>query len=564
MMCHPLRCVRRVFVISLPCWLLAVAGCATIKPSAPAVRPSVAPQAQTPAHDALGLDPSAVDPMYTELVAIDLPSVLRVAGADNLDILEARQMIVADKGRFEAAVGSAFPAIVPTALFNNVEGRRVNTDGRILNVGFNSFSATVAVQWAINPGSVIYEIIAAKKRVAAAEHEADSVVMESLRQATVQFYDLVLAQATVSAADQGVDEAKELLRISKLQQATGTGVKADEMRAEARLAERQQDLVVAIERFYEASVRLATTLRLDASVTLIPKMKQLPPLQLVREDMSLQDLLEIAFAFRPDLLQVRTLVEAAAADRGKTWWSGFGPGLDVSYTYGGVGGTAKNVVGDRGLPNNLIVNPFSSNGSFSSNPLANGLFREGLARGGNKLRGRGARTYQFGDTQDFTSKIGWRLSLAAFGDLKTARAIEQQAAIDAQRRIDRISAEIIATSQQSKAQQKLIGLAHQQVAAAEEALRLSELNLQAGAMTALDVLQAQDAATIARLRYAESVVRYNQSQVNLLAALGLADCKTITGCGDAGDQAATGGAGEASADDASHDESDDQDADAKP
>ncbi|MCH8054394.1 MAG: hypothetical protein IH895_10055, partial [Planctomycetes bacterium] len=45
----------------------------------------------------------------------------------------------------------------------------------------------------------------------------------------------------------------------------------------------------------------------------------------------------------------------------------------------------------------------------------------------------------------------------------------------------------------------------------------------AGTMTTLDVLQAQDAASQARLRYAEAVVRYNQSEVDLLASLGLID-----------------------------------------
>ena len=83
-------------------------------------------------------------------------------------------------------------------------------------------------------------------------------------------------------------------------------------------------------------------------------------------------------------------------------------------------------------------------------------------------------------------------------------------------------------AQASRANRELIGLANQQITAAQEALRLSEANLQAGAMTTLDVLQAQDAATQARLRYAASVVRYNQSQVNLLAALGLLDETTLT------------------------------------
>jgi outer membrane protein TolC len=52
-------------------------------------------------------------------------------------------------------------------------------------------------------------------------------------------------------------------------------------------------------------------------------------------------------------------------------------------------------------------------------------------------------------------------------------------------------------------------------------LRLSNANLQAGTMLLTDVLQAQEEADSGRLRYVEAVARYDQSQVNLLAALGL-------------------------------------------
>ena len=45
----------------------------------------------------------------------------------------------------------------------------------------------------------------------------------------------------------------------------------------------------------------------------------------------------------------------------------------------------------------------------------------------------------------------------------------------------------------------------------------------------IDVLQAQDAAYQARLRYATALVRYNQSQINLLAAIGLIDQETVEG-----------------------------------
>ncbi len=84
------------------------------------------------------------------------------------------------------------------------------------------------------------------------------------------------------------------------------------------------------------------------------------------------------------------------------------------------------------------------------------------------------------------------------------------------------------TQQASRTQRGLIDMARQQTAAAEEALRLTQASLQAGAMTTLDVLQAQDAVAQARLRYAEAVVRFNQAEIDLLAALGLLDADALT------------------------------------
>ena len=61
--------------------------------------------------------------------------------------------------------------------------------------------------------------------MSATEHQARAVVLETLRSAGIQFYDLALAQARVSATHQSVAEADELLRISSLRARTGTGRK---------------------------------------------------------------------------------------------------------------------------------------------------------------------------------------------------------------------------------------------------------------------------------------------------------------------------------------------------
>ncbi len=506
--------------------LVMSGGCAAPRGAMPQ-RPNVSPMVQPASEQVLKLDPSQVRAMYQELLPIDLPTVLTVAQADNFDIRQAREQVEAMKGAFQSTVGSAFPVIVPTALFEHVEGTVRATEGNLVGVGFNTFQPSVAVQWVINPGQVIYQIIAAKKRLQATEQLEQAVIIDTLRQAAVQYYDLILAQAQVGAARQSVTESEELLRITKVRSRIGTGVFADELRAVARLAATRQDLAISLNAFYQASIALTLTLHLDATVTLVPKAEEMAPTQLVRSDLEIEQLLGLAVQYRPDLQSVRLLAQAVADERGATWWGALGLGFEVGYQYGGITGQANNVAGGQGIPSNLIVNPFSSSGLFSSNPLANGLIKEGLFRTSRSSARHHDQSFSFKDQQRASAGAGWRLSLSAFGDLKSATAAERQAAIEAERQLDQVQAQVVQAAQASKTNQELIGLANQQVAAAVEALRLTQANLQAGTMTALDVLQAQDAASQARLRYAEAVVRYNQSQVDLLASIGLVDQESL-------------------------------------
>src|SRR6476661_7230438 len=91
------------------CLSIAVAlssGCASKPAAAPPPRPSVAPTSQP--SGSLALDPSVVKPMYHELLAIDLPSVARVAAAQNLDIQQAKHRVEAQRGRYDVSVQALF------------------------------------------------------------------------------------------------------------------------------------------------------------------------------------------------------------------------------------------------------------------------------------------------------------------------------------------------------------------------------------------------------------------------------------------------------------------------
>jgi outer membrane protein TolC len=129
----------------------------------------------------------------------------------------------------------------------------------------------------------------------------------------------------------------------------------------------------------------------------------------------------------------------------------------------------------------------------------------------------------------YTATGGFNWSLATFGRIKTAAANANIAALNVDRRLDEVQAAVVTAHQASLTAAKLVPKAKQEVAAAEEALRLTQKNLQAGTGLTIDVLQAQDAADQARLRYATALVRYNESQINLLASLGLIDPATVEG-----------------------------------
>ena len=98
---------------------IVLSGCGTHKAiTETPVYPDVSPAAMMGPADTLSLDPSVVEPMHIELLAIDLPNVVRVAVAQNIDIRQARLEVEASRGRYDASIGRALPVLAPTAIFD--------------------------------------------------------------------------------------------------------------------------------------------------------------------------------------------------------------------------------------------------------------------------------------------------------------------------------------------------------------------------------------------------------------------------------------------------------------
>jgi outer membrane protein TolC len=188
----------------------------------------------------------------------------------------------------------------------------------------------------------------------------------------------------------------------------------------------------------------------------------------------------LAVEHRPDLESARSLIAAARADERGVMWGALGPQLQAAYSYGGI----------------------ATDGRFENTGLLN------------QQKGNAGASFAFG--------------ASTFGNMKSAGANLRSVALDAERSLDRARSQVVSAQQSSISNAALIPIAAEQVRSADEALRLAQANLDQGTMLLLDVLQAEDVVNSARLRRAEAVVRYNQSQVNLLAALGLLEADRLS------------------------------------
>src|SRR5688500_7223776 len=97
-----------------------VGGCSAPRTATPVV-PSVGPTTR-PAGETLELGQERPSPMYRELLAIDLPTVVLVARSQSLDIRQAKLRVEAAAGRYESSVGAIFPVVSPGISFEDVEG----------------------------------------------------------------------------------------------------------------------------------------------------------------------------------------------------------------------------------------------------------------------------------------------------------------------------------------------------------------------------------------------------------------------------------------------------------
>jgi outer membrane protein TolC len=416
-------------------------------------------------------------PTNGEKYPIDLPTALRLAGAQNLDIQIARERLSEAEANRSSAVEQFLPWLSPGVAYHRRDGVAQSVpSGVISDAHFQSWSpgAALTAQWTL--GDAIYNSLAAKQLVKASDQALEAQRQDSTLSAAQDYLDLAKAKALVEVAREALKTSRDYQQ--QLHAAVGAGVafKGDELRVQSETEHDEITLQQALERQRVAAADLARILHLDARVELIPQDSDPVPLTLFPTNASMYALVEQGLHSRPELRQSQALIAAARASKNGAVYGALIPSVGAQVYAGGLGG------GPDGGPTTT-------------------LSAEG----------------------DYLVGLSWKLGPGGLFDAGRVNAAKARLAAShlADARLkDAITSQVVASFTRVQSTAAQIEMAKRNLATASETLRLTRERKQFGVGIVLEDIQAQQALTQARSDYVTAVAEFSKAQYALNQAVG--------------------------------------------
>jgi outer membrane protein TolC len=406
---------------------------------------------------------------------IDLPTTLRLAGAQNLDVQIARERLAEAKANHAAAVAQFFPWISPSFTYRQHDDKLQDVQGNIIDVHKYSYApgATLAAQ--VDIGDALYKSLAAKQLVKAADHALEAQRQDSVIAATLGYYELAFAQGAVSVAKESVRINSEYEQ--QLGHAVDAGIafKGDALRVSVQKNRSQLTLQQAMEQQRVSAARLAQVLHLDPSVELIALDADLAPLTLIETNAALDSFVQQGLRQRPELKQNEALLKSSREANNGATYGPLIPTVGAQGFFGGLGG-GRNGVGDT-----------------------------------------------FGAQEDYAIGVSWRIGPGGLFDFTRTRATESRVRISEfslGKLHDDVTRQVVEAFTHWQSLGDQLDVARQALQSAEQALRLARQRQEFAVGIVLENIQAEQDLTRARLDYLKTVADFDRAQYALLKAIG--------------------------------------------
>ncbi len=429
---------------------------------------------------------------------IDLAATMQLAGTFNPEILLARERVDEALALRQLAAAQLLPSVNAGGNLDHHLGPLQQSNGTLIDVhrdalylglGANAVGGGTVnipgIVWNGNVSEVLFQSLARRQFLRQQSFASQAVRNQVLLRAAAAYLELLRASGRRAVAEQMLENAKEVARLTANFAKTGQGRQADAERAATEWEQRKSDVLEAENQMLAASAALAQLLSIDPAVRLAPIDAQVIPAAIVPEPIPLAELIAIALVQRPELAERRAALRVALLELRDAKLLPFSPNLLVGYSAGAFGGGS-----------NLIA----------ENPVAP------EPRFGN-----------FGDRADFDVVLFWSLRNLGVGNLALVRLGQSRLRQEELRQIDvldRIRAEVATAQARTHARFAQIDIQERAVAASLKAFQqdyMRAFNKEALPIEVLDSLRLLGRARQALL---DAIIDYNRAQFELYVALG--------------------------------------------
>ncbi len=403
---------------------------------------------------------------------VDLPTVLKLVEKQNLFLQDSTINAKVENNRFFRSVSDLLPDVTGTYNQSRFQGAIQIFGSQTLQVFQTRLVPQATASWVINPGGRdVFTALAFKQRAREAKYLLNQTLQEQLTQATIEYYELIAAGVNVANVRANIQEVQSQVALNAARLKAGVGTKLDLERARSQLIEREQELITAENALAKAQQNLLSRLNLDPDVALLPPQVRAEARILIPLNVDTQQLVDRAMEKNPTLKAIQQEIRA-------------------------LGYEGKAVLADA-IPTVTLQAYINGTGPE--------IDKLGLGRFGG-----------FAVQSTLFNGLGTSLPL----DYRTRRLLVAQQKVRLKEQERAIQTDVINAFLDSRAGAKSIFTAQELLGVAEEAYRLSFGRYKAGLGINVDVLNAQTALALARVRVVRAIFDFNEAQVRLLKAIG--------------------------------------------
>jgi outer membrane protein TolC len=478
------------------CWAGLLAGSVRGEPAEKLPKPTPAEKS-----DQAKEKPAAKSPIHCMPVTpVDLCSALRLAGVENPQVLLARQRVVEAVAEEQFAAVQILPNLNAGFNYNSHDGALQRSDGSILRVdrsalyaglGANAVGAgTVNVpglQLAGNVSEGIFLYLRQKQVTVQRQFGSVAVRNQVFLDVARAYCELLRAECAVKLAEQNVEQAAEVARITGEFAKAGQGRQSDADRAEAELEQRRADLAALEGDLLIASARLAELLNLDPSCRLHATDGWVVPAPLVPDPVPLCDLIAIALLQRPELGERRAAIREAILALSGARILPFSPNVILGFSTGTFGGGSDLVA--AGTPGTVL----------------------------------GPRFGNFGGRADFDAVVYWSLRNLGVGNVALIDLARSRVRIEELRQLivlDRVRTEVAEAYARTHARFAQIGSAQRALRVALRAFEEDVKRVRNRQGLPIELMDSLRLVVRSRTDYLNALIDYNEAQFELYVALG--------------------------------------------